>query len=102
VCGKGHYGDTHCGENTQETQGTEPELCRFQQKINICQSSTPAPEYDDNNEIKKMFEERFIVGSDSAADDEDSIEDEEEEMNDYAGLDEEVVSGLLGLTDINT
>jgi hypothetical protein len=49
-----------------------------------------------------MFEERFIVGSDSADDDEGSIEDEEEEINDYAGLDEEVVSGLLGLTDINT
>jgi hypothetical protein len=49
-----------------------------------------------------MFEERFIVGSDSADDDEESIEDEEEEINDYAGLNEELVSGLLGLTDIDT
>jgi hypothetical protein len=49
-----------------------------------------------------MFEERFIVGSDSADDDEESIEDDEEEINDYASLDEEVASGLLGLTDINT
>jgi hypothetical protein len=49
-----------------------------------------------------MFEERFVVGSDTADDDEESIEDEEEEMNHYAGLDEEVVSGRLGFTDINT
>jgi hypothetical protein len=38
-----------------------------------------------------VFEERFIFGSDSAEDDEDSIEDEDEEINEYAGLDEEVV-----------
>jgi hypothetical protein len=49
-----------------------------------------------------MFEEIFIVGNDSAADDEELIKDEDKEINDYAGLDEEVVSGLLGLTDINT
>jgi hypothetical protein len=49
-----------------------------------------------------MFEERFTVGSDSADEDKESIEDEEEEINEYAGLDEEVVSGLLGLTDIST
>jgi hypothetical protein len=49
-----------------------------------------------------MFEDRCIVGSDSTEDDEESIEDGDEEINEYAGLDEEVVSGLLGLTDINT
>jgi hypothetical protein len=38
-----------------------------------------------------MFEQRFIVGSDSADDDEESIEDEDEEINDDAGLDKEVV-----------
>jgi hypothetical protein len=49
-----------------------------------------------------MFEERFIVGSDSAEDDEESIEDEDEEINDYAGLYKEVVSRIIGLADINT
>jgi hypothetical protein len=59
-------------------------------------------EQNSNGKRNAMFEERFIVGSDSADDDEESIEDEDEEINDYAGVDEEVVSGLLGLTDINT
>jgi hypothetical protein len=48
-----------------------------------------------------ILEEIFIVRSDSANGDEESIEDEEEEINDYAGLDKEVVSGIIGLTDIN-
>jgi hypothetical protein len=52
--------------------------------------------------MNAMFEQRFIVGSDSAVNNDESIEDEDEEINDYAGLDKEVVSGLLGLTDINT
>jgi hypothetical protein len=38
-----------------------------------------------------MFEERFIFGSDSADEDNESIEDEEEAINDYVGLDEEGV-----------
>jgi hypothetical protein len=51
---------------------------------------------EDNSNGKRnaMFEERFI--------EEESIEDEEKEINEYANLDEDVVSGLLGLTAINT
>jgi hypothetical protein len=59
-------------------------------------------EDNSNGKIYAILEERFIVRSDSANGDEESIEDEEEEINDYAGLDKEVVSGLLGLADINT
>jgi hypothetical protein len=59
-------------------------------------------EYNNNGKRNAMFEERFIVGSDSADDDEESIEDEEEEINDYASLDEDLVSGLLGLAGIDT
>jgi hypothetical protein len=59
-------------------------------------------EQNNNGKINAMFEQRLIVGSDSANNNDESIEDEDEEINEYAGLYEEVVSGLLGLTDINT
>jgi hypothetical protein len=39
-------------------------------------------EENSNGKRNAMFEERFIVGNDSAADDEELIEDEDKEIND--------------------
>jgi hypothetical protein len=79
--------------NNNKPQGISPLTIQYSSDIE-----------EDNSYGKRnaMFEERFIVGSDSAEDDEESIEDEVEEINDNAGLDKEVISGILGLTDINT
>jgi hypothetical protein len=48
-----------------------------------------------NGKRNAMFEEIFIVGSDSATDDKESIEDNEEDINDYASLDKKWCPGVL-------
>jgi hypothetical protein len=46
--------------------------------------------------------ERSIIAESYNENDDDGESIEKEDVNDYAGLDKEVVSGLHGLTHINT